>query len=111
MQVAIPLLLIACCVVFIIDISGAVDNFIKPIIKLCLGVPQMRDINIKPLDCSLCITFWIGLIYILIVSPTLMSFFCVCAASMLTINIKDAMLFIRDLLTFITEKLWKMIGR
>lgn len=59
------LILIQWIVVFIVDISGAVDTlktFISGI--LTKGYIHTSDYRLKPIDCSLCTTFWISLIYI-----------------------------------------------
>ena len=54
----INLLLINLIISYIIDISGAVDS-IKSTIKKVLTKGKMSDpnYNIKPFDCSLCMTF------------------------------------------------------
>lgn len=60
------LLLIAVICVIIIDISGVIES-IKSGIKRLLTNGRMSDPNysLKPLDCSFCITFWTGLVYLL----------------------------------------------
>ena len=65
-MVLINLLLISAIVVFIVDISGAVDS-LKSGLKRILtkGVMKDSDYSLKPIDCSLCMTFWSGIIYLL----------------------------------------------
>lgn len=57
------LLLLAIIVVFIVDISGIVDTM-KRALSRWLSVKIER---IKPFDCSLCMVWWCGLAYLLII--------------------------------------------
>lgn len=61
------LFLIAVIVVIIIDISG-ITLSIKSGIKRLLTRGRMSDPNysLKPLDCSFCMTFWTGLVWLLV---------------------------------------------
>ncbi len=56
------LLLLAVVVVFIVDISGIVDT-IKGALSRWLHVKVGR---IRPFDCSLCMVWWCGLVYLVI---------------------------------------------
>lgn len=61
------LLLIQVIVVFIIDISGVIHYIKQWIWKILRGTKKYPDeFELKPLSCSLCMMFWIGLIYLLI---------------------------------------------
>lgn len=62
------LFLIAVIVVIIIDISG-ITLSIKSSIKRLLTRGRMSDPNysLKPLDCSFCMTFWTGLVWLLVI--------------------------------------------
>lgn len=66
-MVIIKLILLAYIVVMVVDISGVVDSF-KSGIKWALTRGRMKDSDyrLKPFDCSLCMTFWVGVIYLLI---------------------------------------------
>lgn len=57
------LLLLAVVVVFIVDVSGIIDS-IKEALSRWLHVKVGR---LKPFDCSLCMIWWCGLAYLLIV--------------------------------------------
>lgn len=57
-----PLFLISIIMVFIIDYSGFVDEISETITKI-LHSPFKIHIP-KPFSCSLCMTFWTGLIYL-----------------------------------------------
>lgn len=57
----IDLLLITLIIVFIVDISGIVDSIEASLSKWLKGKVKLG----KPWVCSLCMTWWVGLIYIL----------------------------------------------
>lgn len=59
----IKLLLLTLICTLIVDISGFI-NSIKTLLAKVLGC-QWYQITIKPFDCSLCSSFWCGLIYLL----------------------------------------------
>lgn len=92
------LLLIAICVVMIVDISGFIDS-VKIGLKRWLGI--RGGVTLKPFDCSLCMTHWIGLIYLLFTGFTLQSYALLLFISVLTPTIASAILLIREILDFI----------
>lgn len=63
-MIVIELLLIEVIVVYIIDLSGFIDSLKHPIAKYLKVPPQ--SITLKPIDCSLCSTWWTCIIYLLI---------------------------------------------
>lgn len=64
------LFLITVTVCFIVDLSGFVDYVKNRIVKFIRGfqVQNERKIyyRIKPFDCSMCMTWWCGLAYLII---------------------------------------------
>ena len=63
-MIYINLLIIQLIIVFVIDISGFIDEGIEPALAKIL---KQKKVKLKkPFSCSLCMTTWIGLIYILI---------------------------------------------
>lgn len=100
----IDILLIAVICVIIIDLSGVTDS-IKSTLKRIVTKGRMSDPNysLKPIDCSFCITFWTGLIYMLIThSLTLwMTAYLLCICVMTPV--------IKDILILIKETLLKII--
>ena len=94
----IDLLFIAIIITFIIDLSGFIDS-IKPIIWKIL-FPKIKynpNWRIKPFDCSLCSTFWIGIIYLLFTSFTLKGFLYVILLAWFTPTIKDLLIALKEL--------------
>lgn len=62
-MIYLELLALAFIVVYIVDETGIVNSF-KAFIKRWLNTKS--DITLKPLDCSLCMTHWVCLVYVLI---------------------------------------------
>lgn len=103
----IDLILIQLIIVFIIDLSGAVDSiklFISKI--LTKGKIQTTNFDLKPFTCSLCSTWWIGLIYLLVChSFTIPYIALVALLSFLTPLSSSILLLIKDLAIFLVNKL------
>lgn len=93
------LFLIAVICVIIIDISGVIES-IKSGIKRLLTNGRMSDPNysLKPLDCSFCITFWTGLVYLLCIhSVSLWMLTYLLLICVMTPVIREVIVLIRDL--------------
>ena len=113
----IDLLLITLIIVFVIDISGAVEHLVYPLVKRLLKIPKTSRIEVPLISCSLCMTFWTGIIYIICMGEfTLLNLFFVCVCAFLTPHIKDLFILVRDTLTLIQNKIydklsWKQLIR
>lgn len=65
-MILINVFLITAIVCFIVDISGFVDSVKSGMWRLIMGKDrEFQDFRLPPIDCSLCCSFWSGLIYIL----------------------------------------------
>ncbi len=62
-MIYLELLALAFIVVYIVDETGIVNSF-KTFLKRWLNTKS--DITLKPLDCSLCMTHWVCLVYVLL---------------------------------------------
>lgn len=101
------LFLIAVVTVIIIDLSGVVDHF-KSFLKRKLTKGMMSDSNysLKPLDCSFCINFWSGLVYLLVMHRlSLWMITWVLILSVLTPVIGSVLVLVRESLLKIIRKL------
>lgn len=101
------LLIIAFIIVFITDLSGVVDN-IHRLIWYCVykNKPYNSKFRIKILSCSLCQTFWVGLLYLLFVGKFgVVMIGYVCLLAFLTPVFQDMLLGIKDILIRLTRKL------
>jgi hypothetical protein len=94
------LFFIAVVVVVIIDLSGFIDS-VKSGLKRWATRGRMSDPNytLKPIDCSFCMTFWTGLVYLLVTGITLWSVVWLLLLCFFTPVIKDVLLLVRDLIT------------
>lgn len=89
-------ILIIC--VLVIDISGFVHS-IKAAIGKYLGISP-NSFRIKPFDCSFCMTFWVSMIYLLVVGRfTLLNIAVVLLLCCLTTPLKNLVMSVRDKLT------------
>ena len=89
-------ILIIC--VIVIDISGFVHS-IKAAIGKYLGISP-NSFRIKPFDCSFCMTFWVSMIYLLVVGRfTLVNIAIVLLLCCLTTPLKNLIMSVRDKLT------------
>jgi hypothetical protein len=112
MKIMLELFIIAVIIVFIIDLSGALDSFKHSIWKrLFKGIPYKEDWRLKPLDCSLCMTWWIGLIYILITSQfSILMVGYIALLAFMTPIIKDIMILLKDASTKLIDVIYKLIN-
>ena len=59
----IHLILIQIICVLLVDVTGVIEDMLTPIVRWLSGT-KIGTIG-KPFSCSLCCTFWTGLIYLL----------------------------------------------
>ena len=88
-------------VVIIVDISGFIDS-IKTLIGKVLGI---NNVKLKPLDCSLCMTFWVSMAYLIYANElSITTLMVTLLLSTMTPIIKDAIYLVRDLIGKIISK-------
>ena len=115
LTIIVNIILIATIIVFIIDLSGSIEHLVKPIVKHFLHIPPQKDIMLPLIECSLCVTWWINLIYICIVSIAnsftfnqfLILVSVLALVSFLTPVIKDILTLIKDLIIRFIEVFYK----
>lgn len=94
--------------VYLIDCSGFVDSvklFISDL--LTRGKIKTTNFSLKPFTCSLCMVWWVGLLYIIITGNfTILNLLLVSMLSFLTPVSKDLLFIMRDGLTYIINKLY-----
>ena len=109
MKTILSLLLIQLIVVFIVDISGAVDS-LKSALKWILTKGAMSNSNyiLKPFDCSLCCTFWATLIYLLCTNQFTLPFIAVgCILAAFTHLTKSLIILVEDSVVAVTQFIYK----
>ena len=110
-MVLIKLVLIACIVVMVVDISGVIDS-VKSGLKWLLTKGKMNnsDYRLKPIDCSFCMNFWVGVIYLLVIGKFTFAYIAfVLLLSCFAGVIKDAILLVRDIAITIINWIYKKI--
>ena len=98
------LLLLTVIVCFVVDISGFIDTIKNLIWKWVFnGKREYREFRLKPLDCSLCMSFWIGIIWISIFEFTLFNLFFVTVFAALSEDITGFIKIIKYLLNKVRD--------
>lgn len=93
-------------VVIVVDISGFVES-IKAFVGKVLGI---NNVKLKPFECSLCMTFWVSLGYLLITNQlSITAIMVALLISVMTPVIQDLIYLIRDILGFILLKISKLL--
>lgn len=92
--------IIACILVIITDLTDFFDNIKKLVWKFVYGNKKpYRTFSMKPLGCSLCETFWIGLIYIIVMGQfSILNIGFVVLMAYLTPVIRNGFILIEDFL-------------
>lgn len=90
--------LMAVILVYGIDILGFAEEMKIKLFKFVKGKNVIyRPYSLRPLDCSLCLSFWIGvLILIFNLKLTIINIAYVCMISFFTPQFKDVLLTIQD---------------
>lgn len=103
----IELLLIQMIVVFIVDLSGITTTIKHLLSRILTKGKVISDNYTLPLfGCSLCMTFWMGLLYLLFVDNITIPYIAwVCLLSLLTSFTKDLLIVLRDVLIKLINKL------
>lgn len=103
MKIYIDLLLIAAITIYIVDLSGFTESWRSALTRL-LKARELKPI--KPFDCSLCMTWWVCIIYSLCSgSFSLPVLAYIAALSFLSIPIGQFCIFIREGITFLLNKM------
>ena len=108
MRYLIDIVLLAAIIVFIVDLSGFTQTW-KGWLAKWLGVPVG---NVPPLDCSLCLTFWAGVVYLLATgSLTLPALAFLCMTAYCTTLMAETLTAIRELIAALVRFIWRLIDK
>ena len=105
MSMFVDLLLVAVVTIYIVDLSGFTQSWRSALARrMHINETNLRPL--KPFDCSLCMTWWVCLGYALIKGELSLPVIAYSALlSFLSVPIGQAMIFIREWLSWITDKL------
>ena len=110
MEVYLTFLALAVIEIFIIDLSGAIQGLVHPILKKILGINKGARIYIPLLECSLCVVFHSGWIYLLCIGEfTIYNFLFTSMVSFFAKNISGLLRWFQEFLVHIEEILYRWI--
>ena len=95
--------------VLILDLSGFARTIDKTLYKIFYPKrPYREDAHFPPWDCSLCMSWWTGLLYLLITHTlSLLNIAILLAFAWSTTMEKDIFIFIKDLVTKLLDLLYE----
>ena len=103
MKTYIDLLLLAAITIYIVDLSGFTEAWRSALTRLI----KAKDLKpIRPFDCSLCMTWWVCIIYALCTgSFSLPILAYIALLSFLSLPIGQLLIFIREGMSFLLNKM------
>lgn len=105
------LLMIATMWVVIIDTTDFYDRVTGGIRAALTGGKFRKPFYVKPFCCSLCMTWWSGVVYLLLThSVSLLALGYVLGLAFFTPTIKDLCLLVRDLLAKAVNEIYRRLG-
>ena len=109
-MVILNLFIISIIWVLILDLSGFARTIDKLFYKIFYpGRPFREDAHFKPWDCSLCLTFWSSLIYLIAIhSLTLPNIAFSLLFAWLTTTEKDIFIMVKDMVTKLIDLLYTL---
>ena len=103
MNIFVDLIWVALVTIYIVDISGFTDSW-RSLLARLLHIKSLRPL--PPFDCGKCATFWACVIYTAtqwMLSVETIAF--ACLLSYLSVPIGNAMIFIREWIIYLLDKL------
>lgn len=102
------LLLIATAIVLVVDCSGVMES-VRDAVAKWLHAPAER-VSIKPLDCSKCLTVWVGLGYALVVGELSLPILCyLLLLGVMTPNIATAVNITTEAVRCLLERIYNKL--
>ena len=102
MKAIVELILVAMITIYVVDLSGFTDTWLK-----FLSAYKGRKITeLKPFSCSLCMVWWVCLIYLVTTSQLTLSLVAFTALlSFLSIPMGQILVMLREVILYIVNKL------
>lgn len=105
MSIFTDLLLVAAVTIYIVDLSGFTDAWRSALARR-MHIAESNLRPLKPFDCSLCMTWWVCLIYSAVLKQFSLPVIAYSALlSFLSVPIGQAILFIREWASWLIDKL------
>lgn len=110
MEMYLTFLAIAVIEIFIVDLSGAIQGLVHPITKSILGINKDSNIYIPLIECSLCVVFHTGWIYLLCIGEfNAYNFLFTSMVAFFSKNISGFLRWIQEALVKIETLLYRLI--
>ena len=116
MNTLLNLFFITLIVCFIVDCSGIMTDIRKLVAKTIYKKTKIKvdpnELKLKPIGCSLCMTWWVGIIYLLCISEfTIFNLTIVALLALLSSNISGLMFTMKDYFSSFENWLQKLISK
>ena len=106
MKIYIDLLMVAVITIYIVDLSG----FTETLLKVISAYKGRKITELKPLTCSLCMVWWVCLIYAAIVGSLTVSVVALIALlSLLSVPFGQLLMLIREVFLKVINKLMDLL--
>lgn len=93
-------------IVLIVDVSGFVENLKRLIFRWLNGKGvKYRDFDLKPIDCSFCLSFWVNLIFLVVSGFSIWGLLVILIFSWSTIYIRELFLLLDGWIIWMIQKL------
>ena len=105
------LFLISVIWVLILDISGFMRQFKAYLGRILKISPQIaQNLSLKPIDCSFCMTWWSGLIYLIVINEVsflTITFTLLC--SFFTTSTNNILSLVKDIIDWVINKIGRKL--
>ena len=102
MKAIVELILVAMITIYVVDLSGFTDTWLK----FLSAYKGKKITELKPFSCSLCMVWWVCLIYLVTTSQLTLSLVAFTALlSFLSIPMGQILIMLREVILYIINKL------
>jgi len=111
-MIILNLFLISVIWVLVLDISGIVVSLKRFICKMLHISPNnAENLNFKPFDCSFCMTWWSGLIFLIIIHKiSFLTITLTLLCSFFTTSTKNILYLVKDIIDWGINKISKLLS-
>ena len=110
-MIVLNLFLISVIWVVILDISGFMTYFkafLGRILKISPNLAQ--NLELKPIDCSFCMTWWSGLLYLILIHRVSFLYLTITLLfSFFTTSTKDFLYLVKDIIDWVINKIGRKL--
>ena len=110
-MIVLNLFLISVIWVVILDLSGFSDTLKVWVGKILKLSPQTsQNLDLKPITCSLCMTWWSGLLYLILIHKISFIYLTITLLfSFFTTSTKDFLYLVKDIIDWVINKIGRKL--